>query len=103
MRPPEPEPRVEGEIERENIHPRLTDEAERAASRVRLDERADVSRRQPAHPRNALHLKFGVSRGDVWVETACTCGHRIERQRSVRAESILGAIYRGLRGDSGIR
>ena len=59
---------VEGEVEREHVHARLTHEAERAVVRVLVDELEHARELEPALPRDARRLESGVVGRDVGVE-----------------------------------
>ena len=54
------QPLVEGEIELEHIHPRLTDKPEPRPFGCLGEERSHGLRRDPARLRHANHLKLGV-------------------------------------------
>src|SRR5512132_2841288 len=61
-------PLVQGEVELEDVHARLAEEAEGAAVRIVVDQLEDVCERKAADPRDAGSLRTGVGARDVRVE-----------------------------------
>src|SRR6516162_1497718 len=70
---------VKRDVEAEHVHRRLTQEAQRAALSVLLDECRDRARGDVPRGGDPVHLDGGVGRRDVRVEPRGRCGHRVRR------------------------
>src|ERR1039458_10746114 len=83
---------VEGQIEHQDVHPRLSEDAPRTSLGMAKQERPDGVTGYPACSCDSCNLQRRVRRRDVRIESTARPGNRIGWYKTPLREAVLGPI-----------